>query len=236
MKKGKNTSPKIIYSKSGLQNGFRKWIMYSLLGSTRINLLKLIDFPVNENSIIVDFGCNIGYITRPLLLIAKNTIGIDVDPDKVRYAKKTNAQIEFICGDLCHLPLRPESIDLAVCASVFEHIENLNQALKEITYVLNKQGKLIAGYPIETKLLDFIIRSFWKSESQIWQQNESKKHKENLKNPIIHKHDFLEIRQNILEFFSPFNRRKIPSNCFPDLLSIYENVILLKKQNEIIVD
>ena len=198
---------------------------------TRTNLLNMIDLHIDEKSLIVDMGCNIGYITRTVSLRA-NAIGLDIDKYELRWAKKCNRKIDFVCCDLCHLPLRNDSVDIATCASVFEHIENLSQALKEIKFVLKKNGKLVAGYPIETRLLEIVIKLFLRSESQVWSQHEVTKSKEHISDPHVHKQNFLDIRKMLRKHFIPLKSRKIPQNFLPDLFSIYENVLLERNGNE----
>ena len=213
------------------KKGIRKQILSSLLKMRRVQLLKMIDFSIDENSLIVDMGCSVGYLTRPLFLRSK-TLGLDVDKEKLHWAKKSNRQIEFICCDLCYLPLKESSVSIAVCASVFEHIENLEYALKDILFVLKKRGKIAGGYPIETKLLEFIIKSFWKLESHVWDQSNISKNKDRLKNPHVHKRDFSDIRKILGKDFLLMNRQKIPTNWTPDFFSIYENVLLVENGNK----
>jgi len=188
----------------------------------------MIDSFIVEEPLIIDMGCNIGYVTRPLSLRTK-AIGLDIDKDKVRWAKKFNRNVDFICCDAHQLPLRNASVDIVVGASVLEHIENLPKVLKEIKVVLKKQGKLAAGYPLETRLLKVIFQSFWKSESPVWNQSKVMKNEGCLKDPQIHKQNFSDIRKMFEKDFSLLRRQKIPNNYFPDFLSIYENIILIKK-------
>ena len=210
------------------KKGFRHWLLSSLLNLRWAQLLDMINFPLIETSLILDLGCNVGYLTRPLSLRAK-TIGLDIDKSQLCYAKECYNDIEFICCDLCHLPLKSASVDVAVCGSVFEHIENLGKAIKEIETVLKKEGRLAVGYPIETKLLELIIKSFWRDQGQVWDQSNISKHKERLTNPDVHKQDFTSIRKLLKQDFGTLKRQKIPINYFPDFLSIYENVIFEKR-------
>lgn len=120
--------------------GFCNRILAFLQSLTIAYLLNLMNFLIDEKSLIVDMGCGIGRVTRALSLRA-DTIGLDIDKDKLHWAKKCNKHITFVCCDVCHLPLRKASIDMAVCKSVFEHIENLEEALKEIKFVL-KMGEI----------------------------------------------------------------------------------------------
>ena len=117
---------------------------------------------------------------------------------------------------------------MITCGSVLEHIENLEQCVKEIRFVLKKNGKLIVGYPIETRLLEFIITLFMKSESKVWQQLEINKKKYS-NNPHIHKQSYREIRKLLQKSFFILKKSKIPNNFFPDFFSIYENVVLVPK-------
>ena len=207
------------------KRGIYQWILPTLLGLRQEYLLQMIEFVLNESMVVVDMGCNVGYLTYPLSLRA-NAIGLDVDKEKLYSAKESMRNTDFVCCDLRNLPLRESSIDLAVCASVFEHIENLEQALKDIKSVIKKKGILAAGYPIETRLLEFIVKSFWVSESRIWDQGNKRK-TDRLRDPHTHKQEFSDIRKMLGKDFVQLRMRKIPVNWLPDSLSIYENVLLL---------
>ena len=209
------------------KKGFRHWILSSLLSARWSQLLDMIECPSDRDSLIVDIGCNIGWLTQPLSLRAK-TVGLDIDKKILSATKACKRDLELVCCDLCYLPLRNSSVDIAVCASVFEHVENLSKAIEEITLILKKKGKLAAGYPIETKLLEFIIKSFYKSEFMVWDQTNISKKRYRTKNPHTHKQSFSEIRRLLRRNFSTLKIRKMPIGFLPDFLSIYENVILLK--------
>ncbi len=214
------------FSKKG-KKGIYHWVLPALLTMRQEYLLRMIEFILNEKTLVVDMGCNVGYLTHHLSLKA-NTIGLDIDKSQLHWAKRSLSHTDFVCCDLCHLPLRESSIDLAVCASVFEHIENLDQALENIKSVLKTKGILAAGYPIETKLLDFIVRSFWNSESHVWDQGNKMK-LNRLRDPHIHKQDFSDIRKMLKKYFVCLKMRKMPGKWLPDFLSIYENVLLLNE-------
>jgi SAM-dependent methyltransferase len=208
------------------KKGIYHWVLPALLTMRQEYLLRMIDYALKERFFVVDMGCNVGYLTRYLSLRA-NTIGLDIDKSQLHWAKQSLRHTDFVCCDLCHLPLRESSIDLTVCASVFEHIANLDQALQDIKFVLKTNGLLAAGYPIETKLLEIIVRSFWKSESHVWDQNNKTK-LDRLRNPHTHKQDFSNIRKTLKKYFVFLKIQKIPGNYLPDSLSIYENALLLK--------
>ena len=210
------------------KEGFRHWLMDSFLNFKRSQLLSMINNPTDKNSLIVDIGCNIGYLTRPLSLRAE-TVGLDVDRKMLSSTKFYNRDLAFICCDICHLPLKISSVDLAVCCSVFEHVEKLPEALEEIKLILKKRGRLAAGYPIETKLLEYVMRTLWRSQSHVWDQKNILKHKDRLEDPEAHKSSFVDIRKALKRNFSIVERWKMPNSHFPDPLSIYENVLLITR-------
>ena len=140
-------------------------------------------------------------------------------------AKHYNKRIEFICCDICYLSLRESLIDLVVCGSVLEHVENLDPVLKEIRFTLKKRGKLVAGYPIETRLLQSIIKLLWKSEGPVWSQKKIMNKKELLRDSHVHKQGYLEIRKSLETHFSLLKKRKMPRNCIPDFFQSM-NVVL----------
>lgn len=178
-------------------------------------------------SLIVEFGCSVGTFTRVLSLIAP-TIGLDIDKKIIVIAKKNAKHIDFICADLCHLPFREGSVDIAICASVLEYIENLEDAIKQIKLVLKKGGTLIAGYPIETKLLKTAIELIDRNSVRTWDPDNVMTNEQLRKDPHTHKQKFPTIRTILRKHFRLLLKEKIPLKFFPDFLSIYECVKLVK--------
>jgi ubiquinone/menaquinone biosynthesis C-methylase UbiE len=211
----------VMFMNKNRTKGLRRWILDYLLEISRRHLLNITDSFVSQESLVIDIGCNIGYLTQPLSM-RTTTVGLDIQKPQIRSAKKCNRRIDFICCDVCALPLKQSSINIAVCGSVLEHVENLEGALKEIQFVLEKKGKIVAGYQIETELLQSFIRTFWRSEALVWSQKKIVTRKGLLQEPDVHKKSYLEIRKGIETHFSPLIRKKIPNNFFPDLFSIYE--------------
>ena len=210
------------------ETGLRVWIARFLLNAKRSQLLSMIDYSDQKNFLVADIGCNIGYLTKPMSLRAE-TIGLDIDKSELLYAKACYREIEFVCCDICHLPLRNSSINLVVCTSVFEHIEKLFEAVKQVKLALKQDGKLVVGYPIETILLESVVKAAWKSESHVWDQRSIATRENNIKDPHTHKQSFSEIRRMLKKDFSILRKRKIPTKYLPDFLSVYESVVLVRK-------
>jgi len=60
--------------------------------------------------------------------------------------------VKLAQADLVHLPYPDQTFDLAVCLSVIEHMPDPDVTLKEIARVLQPDGVLILGYPLENHL------------------------------------------------------------------------------------
>ena len=188
----------------------------------------MIDFPATEKSLIVDIGCSSGTLTRVLSLKAP-TVGLDIDKNTLVWLKKHVRHIDLICADLCHLPFRNDSVDIAVLASVLEHAVDLEEAARQIRFVLKKDGMLVAGYPIETKLLKAVIELICKKTVSVWDPRRVMSNEDYLACPHTHKQNFSAIRNTLRRYFSVFKKEKIPLTCLPDFLSIYECVRLSKR-------
>jgi len=135
---------------------FHKNPLVDLLYKERLRrILDLMGFGTQKKSILVDIGCGKGYFTRVLSSLSM-AIGIDIRKGAITAAKESSRKPHFIIADICFLPFRKHSIDAVVCASVLEHIKDLDSAAKQMKDVLKKHGLLLAGYPIETKLFKII--------------------------------------------------------------------------------
>ena len=198
-----------------------------LLSLSRTRLLNLIDFPTTEKY-IVDIGCSSGTLTRVLSLKAP-TVGLDVDKTTLVWLKKYSRNIELICADICHLPFRNDSVDIAVLSSVLEHAEDLEEAARQMRFVLKKDGMLVAGYPIETKLVKAIIELISMKTVNVWDARRVMNYGDYLACPHTHKQNFFTIRNTLRRYFSVVKKEKLPLTFLPDFLSIYECVRLSKR-------
>jgi ubiquinone/menaquinone biosynthesis C-methylase UbiE len=198
-----------------------------LLSKTRTCLLNMLSSSANNKPLIADIGCGRGHLSRSLSLMAK-TIALDVDKLSLLRAKKSAKQVDFICADICHLPLKANSVDVAVVASVFEYIEKLEEAIGETKDVIKKGGILIAGYPVETAFLKIAIEMVDRNAVKIWDPHRIMEDGEVRKDYHTHKQKCQNIRDSLGENFCFICKEKIPSKYLPDLLSIYECVKFAK--------
>lgn len=212
----------------------------NFLFNYRINrMVNMIDFPSNNKFIALDLGCSGGYLTTYLTsLLNGMVIGIDVYG--MREAKMRARQVkpasrataEFVCSDITQLPFRADSINLVVCASVLEHVNDLEKLMKEINGLMSENAILIAGYPIETGLFNALIRIFLPTGWWLIRDPRILGKKEFDRNPETHKQSFRTIRCLLQKHFLRVKREKSFFTILPDQMSWYECVKMSKKSLE----
>lgn len=197
-------------------------------------LLNMIGSPLDTKTTVLDIGCATGYLSRHLSSRA-TTIGIDVNrhlliEGRIPFGKPKSNSTIYVCADLSHLPFRSGSADIVVCASVLEHIENLDGAIKQIKHVLKEGKVLVAGYPIETIFLKSLIRMF--NPKDYWCINQKLSRTESYRRCVdTHKQTFQTIRAMLRNNLLLLQTKKVPLNSLPDFLSFYECVKMVKKSD-----
>jgi 2-polyprenyl-3-methyl-5-hydroxy-6-metoxy-1,4-benzoquinol methylase len=192
-------------------------------------LIPMIDFPSNRKCIGLDLGCGAGYLVHHLAQGLNGImIGTDENKDYLLSAKRRAhlsglENIEYIRCDISCLPFKRDSIDLVVCSSVLEHIYNLEGAIKGIELSMSKKGSFIAGYPIETRLFNAILKLFAPYSLIIRDQRILGEEKFR-KDPETHKQSYMTIRSLLQVHFLMAQKKKLFFSILPDTLSWYECV------------
>jgi SAM-dependent methyltransferase len=96
---------------------------------------------------ILDIGCGIGSYTY--LLDKTDSIGIDIDVNALKTAKKYCTNSEFILASVFYLPFRDEIFDLAFMWEVIEYIdtETEKKAIQEIHRSLTPRARFLLSAP-----------------------------------------------------------------------------------------
>lgn len=89
---------------------------------------------------ILDIGCSTGTFE---LNDPKNIVGLDIDKDAIKIAKKKGLDCRHYDVSSNKLPFKNSAFDAVYCRSVFAHIRNHISLLKEIKRVLKQNGKII---------------------------------------------------------------------------------------------
>lgn len=101
----------------------------------------------------LEIGCGVGKITKQLSVDFDIVKAFDVSEGMINYAKKyiLDSNVEFLLSDGIHLATPDDSIDAVFSAHVFQHFNDLEDALKnfhEIYRILGNKGSLMIHLPI----------------------------------------------------------------------------------------
>ena len=109
---------------------------------------KLIEMKLLQSGMtVMDLGAGDGYLSRAVARYVRKVVAVDISGEMLReLVKKAGAEgisnIETLESDGCDVPVDSSSIDI-VCANMYlHHIEDPEQAIKEIKRVLKPKGKV----------------------------------------------------------------------------------------------
>ena len=112
-------------------------------------LRNVLESEIRDNLFVLDIGGYDGYISyslRNLLADLKIAI-VDIDISGLQLAKAQG--LNMLCASALELPIKNGQVDVVLCLSMIEHIEEDGELIKEISRVLKRSGKLILTTPIE---------------------------------------------------------------------------------------
>jgi len=92
---------------------------------------------------VLDVGCGTGRLIRKLVDKGAIVTGADISPEMLKIAKKKFDKVEFIEGDIEHLPFEDESFDMVIATFVIVHLKDLRKAFDEVYRVLKPGGSFI---------------------------------------------------------------------------------------------
>jgi len=82
-------------------------------------------------------------------------IDLDADPEPVLdLLGSRGVSTKLVQGSVLELPYESGFFDLVVCFSVFEHLHEYEQALREVHRVLKPGGQFLLGMPAVNKLME----------------------------------------------------------------------------------
>jgi ubiquinone/menaquinone biosynthesis C-methylase UbiE len=194
-------------------------------------MLKMIHTQPCHKSIVLDLGCGRAYFSRALQTQSM-TIGVDVDKDtlaKAQAEENVRKRLYLVDADAFSLPFMSHSIGMVVCVSMLEHMRDLDSAAREISRILEKDGTLLVGYPIETRLFKLIWRfvsptefKFIDQSQTFWCNPTTGEQECYWENPSTHKQSYQTIRYVLGKYFRVLAKEKLPFREFPDIFSFYE--------------
>lgn len=102
---------------------------------------------VEKGSSVLDVACGDGYGSVKLARNGYNVIATDISEKMIHLAKKSDEEsiVNFIQGDMIHMPFDDEQFDAAIVINGIEWTEHPLKALHELKRVVNKGGYLCAA-------------------------------------------------------------------------------------------
>lgn len=101
----------------------------------------------------LDIGCSTGAMSAVLGGHFGNVTGIDIDRPAIEHATRVHGseRIRFRIGDAMQTGLDADSVDVAICAHVYEHVPDPRRMMDEIRRVLRPGG--VCYFAAENRLV-----------------------------------------------------------------------------------
>jgi ubiquinone/menaquinone biosynthesis C-methylase UbiE len=118
-------------------------------------VLALTQLSLQPNDLVLDFGCGPGWVSELLARHGLRVVGIDVAEGALRGCRERMAaagvtnRTDFIRGDVQRYPFRDGSFQAVICIAALHHIEDMGQAVAEISRILKPDGEAILIEPGE---------------------------------------------------------------------------------------
>ena len=90
---------------------------------------------------ILDLGCGDGQIARALAAQGSDVLGVDPTQLHIDVAIERGGGPRYLLGGATNIPADDESFDAVVACLVFEHIDQMDEAMTEVARVLKPNGQ-----------------------------------------------------------------------------------------------
>ena len=102
---------------------------------------------IKSKKIVLDVGCNDGYIGDELIKEGNIVYGIDIVDKDLKRAKKRGLKVKNVDVENQGFPYQSNFFDVVILADIIEHVFDTDALLKKSARVLRKGGKLIVTTP-----------------------------------------------------------------------------------------
>lgn len=96
---------------------------------------------------IADLGCGSGVFTSLLHELGFEPIGLDISPKLIAVGRSKYPEVEFLEGDVEHLPFPPSSLDGVLLSGLVHHFPDPSRCAAEVYRVLRPGGTFVAFDP-----------------------------------------------------------------------------------------
>ena len=123
---------------------------YIYVAECMTGMLKDLGFSLKKGMRILDFGCGEGEMVRAFTSLGYDAYGIDI----IDCPSLDPAHFRKIGFDPYVLPYEDDYFDFIFSSSVFEHVQNTEEALREIYRVLKPSGATLHSFPSPYRFLE----------------------------------------------------------------------------------
>jgi SAM-dependent methyltransferase len=137
----------VMVQRGDTLTGYRRWAATydeprnSLFDADEPVMHQIID--AFRPSDALDAACGTGRYADYLAGRGHRVVGVDSSPDMLARARARVPSGKFLLGDLHHLPLGDNCVDLVVCGLAMSHVATLAPAMAEFARVLRPGGRLV---------------------------------------------------------------------------------------------
>jgi SAM-dependent methyltransferase len=98
---------------------------------------------VGRGAAVLDVASGPGYAAAQAAARGADVTAVDVSPEMVELAASLHPGVRFEVGEAGALPFADASFDAVVACLVFEHIEDVDDAIAEVSRVLQTRGRFL---------------------------------------------------------------------------------------------
>lgn len=116
-----------------------------MIGPSRRNRIRLVEDEVFPGAVVLDVGCNTGYIAAYLITKGCIVYGVDINPYFVEIAKSKGV-FATVCP-IEKITFSDNFFDVCWVSEVLEHLYNPEEGVVQLHRVLKSGGKLVGTVP-----------------------------------------------------------------------------------------
>ncbi len=107
---------------------------------------------------VADLGCGSGVFTDLLNRQGYKAVGLDLSPKLIALARSKYPKVEFLEGDVEHLPFPDGSLDGVLLSGLVHHLPDPARCAGEVFRVLKSGGSFVAFDPNRTNPFMYLYR------------------------------------------------------------------------------
>ncbi len=139
---------------------------------------------------LLDLGCGQGWLTEKFSKAGVYAVGVDRNPELVRFAKREGDNCEFVVSDGGHLPFRDSIFKTVILNDVLEHVPYSDAAalMKDGIRTLSNNGRIYISVMNRWQILEphlmvpfmtWLPRELWNTVYRLKTRNVGIKYTEN---------------------------------------------------------